>query len=250
MSPKERIDLLVVELGLAETRTRAQALILAGNVLVNDVPITKVGQKVERSAEIRTRGSEHPYVSRGGLKLKEALDVFHVSVNDRLALDVGASTGGFTDVLLQGGARKVHALDVGHSQMDWKIRSNPRVVVYEGINARHLTFSTIGEKVDVITIDVSFISLSKILPPLRVFSHPTTDWITLIKPQFEVGPERVGKGGIVKDEGDQKMAVEEVTRSAESLGLKRLGLIESPITGTSGNREYLAHWKMEFESLS
>jgi 23S rRNA (cytidine1920-2'-O)/16S rRNA (cytidine1409-2'-O)-methyltransferase len=240
---KERIDVLLVQRGLAPTRERAQGLILSGNVLVNDVPVTKAGQSVDEAAEIRVRGQEHPYVSRGGIKLARALDDFAVQVEGRVALDVGASTGGFTQVLLMRGARKVHAIDVGHNQLDWQIRQDSRVVVREKLNARHLNFDDIGERVDLIVVDVSFISLALLFQPLLQLSGEETDWVTLIKPQFEVGRENVGKGGIVTSESARRDAIERLTREAETHGLGRLGLIESPITGTQGNQEYLAHWK-------
>ncbi len=241
---KKRLDLLLVELGLAASRQKAQALILSGDVLVSDVPMTKAGTPVDENLSIRVRGEKSPYVSRGGIKLMAAIEQFGCSVEGRTGLDVGASTGGFTQVLLMRGAKKVHALDVGHSQLDWSIRKDPRVKVYEGKNARYAEFDWIGEKVDLIVIDVSFISLDKILGPLRVFSTPETDWITLIKPQFEVGKEKVGKGGIVRNESDRLDAVDRITKIAESLGFIRKGLIESPITGTNGNCEFLAYWKM------
>lgn len=241
---KKRIDLLLVERGLAPTRERAQGLILSGNVLVGDVPVTKAGQQISETADIRIRGQEHPYVSRGGIKLAAALDAFGVAVEGRIGLDVGASTGGFTHVLLLRGAARVHAVDVGHNQLDWKIRQDSRVVVYEKINAREMPFELIGEKVDLIVIDVSFISLEKILPATLSFGSSETDWITLIKPQFEVGKEKVGKGGIVSSEEDRQEAVSRLTRFAKSLGLDRRGLIDSPITGTQGNKEFLAHWKL------
>ncbi len=242
---KKRIDLLLVERQLAPTRERAQSLILSGNVLVNDEPVTKAGQQVLETAQIRIRGEDHPYVSRGGVKLAAALDAFHVPVESRVGLDVGASTGGFTHVLLLRGAKKVHAIDVGHNQLDWKIRQDPRVVVKEKINARSLEYDVVGEKVDLIVIDVSFISLDKIFPSLIQFTHPETDWITLIKPQFEVGKENVGKGGIVTSEEARQSAIKRLVEFGKTLGLNQLGLIESPITGTQGNVEYLAHWKQE-----
>lgn len=247
---KKRIDVLLVERGLAPTRERAQSLVLAGKVLVGDVPITKSGHAVEESAEIRIKGEDHPYVSRGGLKLASALERFGVSARDRVALDIGASTGGFTHVLLLGGARKVFAVDVGHNQMDWAIRKDPRVVVHEKVNARHMEYELIGEKVDLIVVDVSFISLDKILPAALAFAHPETDWITLIKPQFEVGKDKVGKGGIVTSEEDRQEAVSRLVTFGETLGLRQLGLIESPITGTQGNKEFLAHWKLSTGSAS
>lgn len=240
---KPRIDLLLVERGLAPSRERAQSLILSGNVLVADVPVTKPGQIVDPNDEIRIRGEDHPYVSRGGVKLVAALDQFGIPVEGRVGLDVGASTGGFTHALLLRGARKVHAIDVGHNQLDWKIRQDPRVVVKEKLNARYLKFDDIGETVDLIVIDVSFISLDKLFEPLLQFATQETDWVTLIKPQFEVGKEQVGKGGIVTSDSAKKDAIDRLTRAGETLGLRRLGLIESPITGTQGNQEYLAHWK-------
>jgi 23S rRNA (cytidine1920-2'-O)/16S rRNA (cytidine1409-2'-O)-methyltransferase len=241
---KKRLDLLLVELRLAPSREKAQALILAGQVLVEDEPVTKAGHAVDPEASIRVRGEIMPYVSRGGLKLEAALREFQIAVDSRVALDVGASTGGFTHVLLLQGAKKVFATDVGHSQLDYKIRKDPRVVVHEKVNAKNMAFDLLGEKVDLIVVDVSFISLEKILLPLQVFAHPETDWVTLIKPQFEVGREKVGKGGIVQDEAARREAVERITRFGESHGLRRMGLIDSPITGTQGNKEYLAHWKL------
>ncbi len=240
---KQRLDLLLVERGLAQSREKAQALILSGDVLVNDEPVTKAGKTVGVEASIRIRGSEHSYVSRGALKLIGALDAFQVEVSGRTALDVGASTGGFTQVLLERGATRVFAVDVGHNQMDWKLRQDPRVVIHEKVNARYMEFSVINQTVDIIVVDVSFISLDKILPVLPQFMAPGADLITLIKPQFEVGKEKVGKGGIVGSEADRQAAVDHVSRVGESLGLERVSLIESPITGTQGNKEFLAHWK-------
>lgn len=240
---KKRIDVLLVERQLAPTRERAQSLILSGNVLVDDVPVTKAGQQVLQSAQIRIRGEDHPYVSRGGIKLAAALDTFKIPVEGRIGLDVGASTGGFTHVLLLRGAKKVHAIDVGHNQLDWRIRQDPRVVVKEKINARNLEYEVVGEKVDVIVVDVSFISLDKIFPSVLQFSHEQTDWVTLIKPQFEVGKENVGKGGIVTSDEARQEAIKRLVEFGKTLGLTQLGLIESPITGTQGNIEYLAHWK-------
>jgi 23S rRNA (cytidine1920-2'-O)/16S rRNA (cytidine1409-2'-O)-methyltransferase len=244
---KKRVDLLLVERGLAPTRERAQGLILAGQVLVDDAPVTKPGQSIAADAQIRVRGEDHPYVSRGGVKLAAALDAFGVEVRDRVGLDIGASTGGFTNVLLLRGARQVFAVDVGHNQLDWSIRNDPRVVVHEKVNARHMELGLIGRQVDLIVVDVSFISLDKILPAALAFAHAETDWITLIKPQFEVGKEKVGKGGIVTSDDDRQEAVERLARFGETLGLRRLGLIESPITGTQGNKEFLAHWKLQHE---
>lgn len=217
---------------------------MGGDVLVNDEPATKAGQMVSLDAAIRLRGEGHPYVSRGALKLLGAIKEFQIPCEGRVALDVGASTGGFTQVLLEAGATKVFAVDAGHNQLDWKIRQDPRVVVHEKTNARHMDYALIGQSVDIIVADVSFISLEKIIPSLSRFSLPgRTDWVTLIKPQFEVGREKVGKGGIVQDPRDRQQAVARVTEFAMSLGLERKGLIDSPIAGTDGNQEYLAHWR-------
>jgi 23S rRNA (cytidine1920-2'-O)/16S rRNA (cytidine1409-2'-O)-methyltransferase len=243
---KKRLDILMLEKGLVSSRERAQGLILAGKVLVNDEPQTKPGHAVLEASQIRIRGDqEHPYVSRGGTKLEAALDAFGVIVKDKVALDIGASTGGFTHVLLLRGAQRVHAVDVGHSQMDWQIRSNPRVIVKEKLNARYLEFAQIGETVDCIVMDVSFISVEKILPSLLQFSHSDTHWIVLIKPQFEVGKGKLGKGGIVSSEQDRQEVVDKISLFAKTLGLTQLGLIESPITGTEGNKEFLIHWKLK-----
>jgi len=218
---------------------------MSGNVLVHDVPVSKPGQSVDEEAAIRIRGEDHPYVSRAALKLVAGLDQFGISVDGRTGLDIGASTGGFTQVLLTRGAGHVFAIDVGHNQMDWQIRKDPRVTLFEKTNARNLEFSLIGTSVDLIVVDVSFISLVKILPALVQFSKgPDTDWITLIKPQFEVGREKVGKGGIVSSDADRQEVVASITEFARPLGLERRGLIDSPIAGADGNREFLAWWKL------
>ena len=241
---KKRLDLLVVERGLAPSRERAQGLIIAGKVLVNDEPATKPGHSIPVDAHIRVRGEDHPYVSRGGLKLEAALDQFRISVEGRVGLDVGASTGGFTHVLLLREVKKVYAVDVGYNQLDLRIRRDPRVQVFEKVNARHLEFSLVGEQVDLIVVDVSFISLKKIIPALIQFAKPNTDWVTLIKPQFEVGKDQVGKGGIVHSESARQSVIDDLSQFASSLGLARMGLIDSPILGTEGNKEFLAHWKL------
>ncbi|MEN9724326.1 MAG: hypothetical protein RJB38_2312 [Pseudomonadota bacterium] len=245
MRPKKRLDLLLVERGLASSRQRAQALIMAGNVLLADVPATKPGQLVSEDSVLRVRGQDHPYVSRAALKLIAALEQFSIETSGKTALDIGASTGGFTQVLLERGAEKVFAVDVGHNQMDWALRNDPRVVLFEKTNARSLSFDLIGMKVGVIVADVSFISLEKILPALIPFCEgTTTDWVTLIKPQFEVGREKVGKGGIVTSDTDRQEAVTKITDFARTLGLSRQGLIDSPVAGTDGNREFLAWWRL------
>lgn len=243
MSEKKRLDILVVEKGLCKSRERAQRLILANEVLVDDVPATKAGVLYSIDAVIRLRNPDLPYVSRGALKLIKALDFFKIDVNQRVGLDVGASTGGFTEVLLERGATHVVALDAGINQLDWKIRSDSRVKVLEKVNARYLKFEDLGQFFDVITVDVSFISLTKILPALRLFMDEKTDLVTLIKPQFEVGRDEIGKGGIVRSEESRKTVVEKVRLFGESIHLKYINETISPITGTDGNVEYLAHWK-------
>lgn len=243
--PKKRLDVLLVELGFASTRKKAQALILAHHVLVEDIPITKPGHMISEGSDVRVRKSENPYVSRGGEKLKHAVDTFLISAQGRVALDIGSSTGGFTDVLLQEGVEKVFAVDVGTNQLAWKLRNDSRVTVMEKVNARNLSFTDIGQKVDIIVMDVSFISILKIIPSLLVFSHSKTDWVTLIKPQFEAGREQVGKGGIVKSAEVRQEVIDRVTQDVKKFGLTLQGLIESPIKGTEGNIEFLAYWKQE-----
>jgi 23S rRNA (cytidine1920-2'-O)/16S rRNA (cytidine1409-2'-O)-methyltransferase len=242
-----RLDTLLVERGLVSTRERARALILAGQVRINGQPATKAGRTVLPDEAVTLDEPDHPYVGRGGLKLAHALDVFGLSPAGRLALDIGASTGGFTDVLLQRGARTVVALDVGHAQLAWKLRTDPRVVVMERQNARTLRPEQLPEdarRFDLITIDVSFISLRQIFPVLPPLLQPGGDVVALVKPQFEAGRSEVGKGGIVRDEGVHKRVVEEVTTAAAVLGLQRSGLVESPITGMEGNREFLIHLRL------
>jgi 23S rRNA (cytidine1920-2'-O)/16S rRNA (cytidine1409-2'-O)-methyltransferase len=236
---KERLDKLLVERGLVETRARAQSLILAGRVLVDEQRAEKAGQLVPREAPLRLKETM-PYVSRGGLKLAAALDHFQVDVTARVCLDLGASTGGFTDCLLQRGAARVLALDVGHGQLDWKLRRDARVEVRENVNARYLAPGDFDQRFDLIVVDVSFISLTKILPVIPPLAAPGAFLITLIKPQFEVGKEEVGKGGIVRDAAAQRRVVEEITGFAVNLGLRHRGVLESPILGAEGNREFLA----------
>jgi 23S rRNA (cytidine1920-2'-O)/16S rRNA (cytidine1409-2'-O)-methyltransferase len=238
-----RLDALLVERGLAASRERARALILAGDVRVNGRPITKAGTAVARDAELTVSVPDHPYVGRGGLKLAHALDTFTIPVAGRHALDIGASTGGFTDVLLQRGAARVVALDVGHGQLDWKIRSDPRVDVIERVNARALTAGDLPAPAvfDIVTVDVSFISLRLILPVVPPLLRATADVVVLVKPQFEAGRSEVGKGGIVRDAAVHARVVDEIAAAADALGLRRAGLTESPIAGMEGNREFLLH---------
>jgi 23S rRNA (cytidine1920-2'-O)/16S rRNA (cytidine1409-2'-O)-methyltransferase len=241
---RRRLDLLLVDRGLAASRDRAQALILAGQVRVDGQTVTKAGTNLPADAEIALLADDHPYVSRGGLKLAHALDRFAVNVEGRQALDIGASTGGFTDALLQRGARRVVALDVGHGQLDWKLRADPRVIVLERINARALSRDQLPADVrtfDIITIDVSFISLKHILPVIPPLLADGGDVIALVKPQFEAGRAEVQKGGIVRDDAVRHRVIEEVAARADALGLKRTGTTDSPITGMEGNQETLIH---------
>jgi len=240
---RDRIDKLLVDRGLADSRTKAQALVMAGAVLVDEQLVHKPSELFTHESNIRIKAdATQRYVGRGGIKLEAALREFAVDVNGLICLDVGASTGGFTDCLLQQGAQKVVALDVGHNQLDWKIRNDPRVEVREQINARHLAPGDFAERFDVVTIDVSFISLTKILPAIVPLLTKTGRVIALIKPQFEVGKGEVGKGGIVKDPSQHERVIAEVNAAAESLGLKVAGVIESPIKGADGNVEFLARY--------
>ena len=241
---KSRLDALVVERGLAVSRERARALILAGQVRVNGIVVSKAGTAIATDADVTLIEPDHPYVGRGGLKLAHALEHFGIDATGRLALDVGASTGGFTDVLLRRGARRVVALDVGHGQLDWKIRSDARVFVMERVNARNLTPDQLPEDArafDLVTMDVSFISARQILPSLAPLLRRDGDLVILVKPQFEAGREEVGKGGLVRDPAVHARVLDEVTAAATALGLTRVATTESPITGTEGNREFLLH---------
>ena len=242
--PRVRLDLLLVERGLAESRERARALILAGKVVVSGRADVKAGAMVPHDADIKVAEPEHPWVSRGGIKLAHALTAFDVDVSGRLGLDIGASTGGFTDVLLQHGARHVIALDVGRNQLHWKLRSDPRVTVIEGVNARALVTDAVpqlGIGAGVVTIDVSFISLRLILPRVPPLLAPGADVIALVKPQFEAGRDDVGRGGVVKDPAVHTRVIDEVSEAAAAVGLTPAAVIESPITGAEGNREFLMH---------
>lgn len=240
---RERIDKLLVDRGLAATRTKAQALVMAGVVLVDEQLVGKPSEKFSADANIRVKGSGDPasrYVGRGGLKLAAALHAFQIDVAGLVCLDVGASTGGFTDCLLQSGARKVFAIDVGHNQIDWRLRNDERVEVREGVNARYLEGADFDSRFDLVTIDVAFISATKILPAVGPLLVAHGRIIVLIKPQFEVGKDEVGKGGIVKDAARHQRVIGEVNRAAESLGFRVGGVIESPIQGADGNAEFLA----------
>jgi 23S rRNA (cytidine1920-2'-O)/16S rRNA (cytidine1409-2'-O)-methyltransferase len=243
---KLRLDKLLVDRGLAASRERAQALILAGKVLVSDQKIDKAGAQVVADAAVRLLGEDLPYVSRGGLKLHHALEHWKVDVRNQRCLDVGASTGGFTDCLLQHGASRVIAIDTGYGQMDFTLRQDRRVQLLEKTNARYLTRENIGEKVDLIAIDVAFISATLVLPPVVNAAFPESanerrgrQVIVLVKPQFEAGREFVGKGGIVRDQAAQSASIEKVKRSVLELHCTSIDVIESPILGAEGNREFL-----------
>lgn len=239
---KQRIDILLVERGYAASRERAQALILAGKVFVSGRLSDKAGVKVQSDAMIEVKSPDHPYVSRGGLKLKGALDAFRVDVKDLTALDIGCSTGGFTDCLLQNGASKVFALDVGKGVLDYKMRSDPRVKVMEGINARYLKYDTIGETVNLIVIDVAFISLSLIIPNLRPILKDKGILLPLIKPQFEVGKDEVESGGIIRSKDKHIAVLDKIMRCGVENGFDCLGAVPSPIEGQKGNHEYFLHF--------
>jgi 23S rRNA (cytidine1920-2'-O)/16S rRNA (cytidine1409-2'-O)-methyltransferase len=240
---RQRLDTLLVEKGLVESREKARALILAGQVDVDGHGAAKAGSMVPVDAVIRVIGPDHPWVSRGGIKLAAALDRFGIDAADRVAFDVGASTGGFTDVWLQRGARHVIALDVGHSQLHWKVRSDARVTVIENTNARHLKAGDLPDRGPItrVSIDVSFISLGHIFPILPALVVRPAEIVALVKPQFEAGRKDVGKGGLVTDPEVHDRVIAEVSAAAAEVGLERLGLIDSPITGAHGNKEFLMH---------
>lgn len=240
LTPRIRLDQLVADKGLAPSRERARALILAAQVSVDGQVVSKAGTQVEPDAEIALAGPDHPYVGRGGIKLAHALDTFGIAVAGREALDIGASTGGFTDALLQRGATRVVALDVGHGQLDWKLRSDPRVVIIEHFNARRLAPADLPALMDLVCIDVSFISLRQILPVVPPLLRPGADVVALVKPQFEAGRAEVGKG-VIHDAAIQARVVEEIRLAAAAVGLTRAAATPSPITGQKGNVEFLLH---------
>lgn len=238
---KIHLDRLVVDRGLADSREKAQALILAGQILVNDQKVEKCGARVSPEANLRLLGRPPKYVSRGGLKLEDALNRFRVEPQGRICLDIGASTGGFTDCLMQRGAARVFAVDVGTNQLDWKLRRDARVRVLEKTNARYLTFEKIGTRVELVTMDVSFISSTLILPVLPPLLDSRAEVLVLVKPQFEVSRRQVGKGGLVRDPRLHQEAVAGVSRKLLELGFTRLASAESALPGASGNREYFLH---------
>ena len=236
---KTRLDQLLVERGLVESRTRAQALIMAGHVMIGDRKADKPGQQVSEDIEVSVKGSDHPWVSRGGIKLAHALEEFAINVTDMVAIDVGSSTGGFTDVLLSNGAARVYAVDSGTNQLAWKLRQDERVIVHEQTSARILTDTHIPEPVDIIVCDASFIGLAKVLERPLTFAKPGAQLVALIKPQFEAGRGEVGKGGVVRDETVHQRVCDEVEKWLVESGWTIAGLTTSPITGPQGNVEFL-----------
>ncbi|MGN7357514.1 TlyA family RNA methyltransferase [Paenibacillus sp. SAF-054] len=244
-SPKERIDILLVEQGFYDSREKAKAAIMAGLVLANEERIEKAGMKVPRDVLIRVKGAVHPYVSRGGLKLEKAIQTFGIEMQGRTMLDIGSSTGGFTDCALQHGAEYVYAIDVGSNQLDWSLRNDERVYVMEKTNFRYMTPEDLkGPEPDFASIDVSFISLRIILPPLKALLKRPGDVAALIKPQFEAGREKVGKSGVVREPAVHREVLMNVLSFAHELGFELKGLTFSPITGGEGNIEFLAHWHL------
>lgn len=238
-----RIDQLLCDKGLVENRQKAQALILAGKVLVNRVPVTKAGTQILTNAEVHVKEDEIPYVSRGALKLEEALKTLDIDIEHDVCLDIGASTGGFTDCLLQHGAGKVYAVDVGYGQLAWSLRQDPRVVVLERTNVRYLTEEHVPERVDLVTIDTSFISLKRVVPAALPFLKKGGRILALIKPQFEVDKGKVGKGGVVKDPAQHAEVIESLSLFFQGIGLAREAVIPSPILGPKGNREFIISLK-------
>ena len=245
MKIKKRLDVLLTEQGYADTRSKAQAIIMSGNVYVNGQKADKPGVSYEETVELEVRGAVCPYVSRGGLKLEKALRDFGVKPVDYVCSDSGASTGGFTDCLLQQGARKVFAIDVGYGQLDWKIRSDERVVVMERTNIRYVTPEDLGEPLDLSVIDVSFIGLEIVLPTIKTLLKSTGQVLCLIKPQFEAGKENVGKKGVVRDPKVHKMVLDNFVSLVDGLGFKILGLTFSPVKGPEGNIEFLGHLTLD-----
>ncbi len=243
---KERLDKVLVDrniINIIVSRERARALIMEGRVFVEGVPVLKAGTMVNSDANIEIKGVDIPYVSRGGLKLEAAIKHFDIHLKDKIAMDVGSSTGGFTDCLLQHGVAKVYCIDVGYGQLAWKLRQDPRIVLFERTNIRHLQRDKIHDIIDIITVDVSFISLLKVIPKVMEFLKKEGEIIALIKPQFEVGKGEVDKGGIIRDEKKRLKTVEYVKEKLETAGLQTIEIIQSPITGQKGNVEYLIYCK-------
>ncbi|MDP5273611.1 TlyA family RNA methyltransferase [Chengkuizengella axinellae] len=248
---KERIDILLIELGHFESREKAKAAIMAGLVFANDERIEKAGTKIPRDAQIRVKGNVHPYVSRGGLKLEKAIQAFNLQLKDSVVLDIGASTGGFTDCALQNGAAYVYAIDVGYNQLDWSLRNSPKVKVMERTNFRYVQKKDlVGPVPTFASIDVSFISLRLILPALKEILDQGGTITALVKPQFEAGRDKVGKSGVIKDPETHREVLHTVLEMADQLGLYLTGLTYSPIKGGEGNIEFLAYWSIHPSSES
>lgn len=244
MTMKERLDIILFKRGLVSSRERAKALIMEGKVSVNGVPITKAGLIVNKDVKIILKSEDIPYVSRGGLKLEAALKYFKINLEGLIAMDVGSSTGGFTDCMLQNGAKKVYCIDVGYGQLSWQLRNDPRVILLERTNIRYLDRQRIPDAIDFATIDVSFISLQKVIPKVTEFMRNDGGILALVKPQFEVGKGEVGKGGIVRDEGKRHAALDAVKAFTEGAGLRVMGVFQSPIAGHKGNIEYFLYMRM------
>ena len=242
---KERLDVLLVERGFFETRENAKRHIMAGIILVNDVPIDKPGTKIPSDVRLRIKGHVMPYVGRGGYKLEKAIKEFHLDLKNLVMADIGASTGGFTDCTLQNGIAKVYAIDVGTNQLDWKLRTNPHVINLEKTNIKQVTEDMIGEKVDFISTDISFISVLKILPAVHSILKPEGSVVILIKPQFEAGKEKVGKGGVIRDKNIHEDVIRDTLSAFETEGFHVWGITYSPIKGGSGNIEFLALLKKD-----
>lgn len=237
---KDRLDKLIVMRGLTVSRDRARALIMSGSVYVNAKKVTKAGELVDVLATIELKASDIPFVSRGGLKLQAALDEFRIELTDKICMDIGASTGGFTDCMLKKGAHKVYAIDVGYGQLDYRLRNDQRVINIEKTNFRYIQRSLIGDVIDFVAIDVSFISVLKILPKVTEFIHDSSQIVCLIKPQFESAKGEVGKGGVIRDDAKRRQILQRTTEGIDALGYKVLDIIESPIAGQKGNIEFLA----------
>lgn len=242
---KERLDVYLYEQGYFDSREKAKRMIMAGNVLINGQRRDKPGERIKEINTVEIKEKEIHYVSRGGLKLEKAIDVFQFDVKDKIGMDIGASTGGFTDCMLQNGATKVYAIDVGYGQLDYRLRQDSRVISMERKNFRHMTFEEVGEEVDLITMDVSFISITKLLDNVRLFLKELGEGIILIKPQFEAGKEFVGKNGIVRDRGVHKKVLLDIIGNLQEKGFSIQGLDFSPVKGTKGNIEYICHIRKE-----
>jgi len=250
MKNRERLDVIIVDRGLVKSRERAKALIMEGKVIVDGVTVIKAGTLVNRDSDIVLKKGDIPYVGRGGLKLKAALDFFTIRPQDKIVMDIGCSTGGFTDCVLKEGALRVYAVDVGYGQIDWSLRQNPKVILLEKTNIRYLEKDKVRDLVDLILVDVSFISLTKVLPKSLEFLDNNGVILALIKPQFEVGREMVEKGGVIKDESSRMHAIEKIKSFAASIGLETIGIFESPVHGQKGNIEYFIYLRRNIHGRS